>query len=60
MEYNTYGIAWMEDVGSRRVVDNDDFVEISSDQVEIFDVVTAVKHTRLTEQARCKHSGGVQ
>jgi hypothetical protein len=46
---DTYSIVWMEDVGSRRVVHNDNFLQISAQFVKILHVISSVEHTWFSE-----------
>lgn len=41
----------MEDVGGRRVVDDDDLVEVATQPAQVLDVVPLVKDARLPEEA---------
>ena len=50
----------MKDVGGGRVVDDDDFVELSAEATEVLDVVAAVEDARLAEEARVEHVPLVQ
>jgi hypothetical protein len=45
----------MKNVGSRRVVDDDDVVKVPAQPSQVFDVIAAVKHARLAEQATVKN-----
>ena len=46
----------MENVGSRRIVDNDDFLEFAAKATEVLDVVAAVEDARFAEEARAEHA----
>ena len=50
----------MKNVWSRRVVDDDDFVKLSAESAQIFDVVSSVEDAGLTEQPRVEHIPLVQ
>ena len=50
----------MKNVGSRRVVDDDDFVKLAAESAQVFDVVAAVEDAGLAEQPRVKHVPLVQ
>lgn len=47
---STYGVVGMEDVGGRRVIDDDDLVEVTTQSAQVFDVVALVKDARLPEK----------
>ena len=42
----------MKNVGSWRIVDNDDFLQITAESTEVLDVVSSVEDARFAEQAR--------
>lgn len=50
----------MENVGGRRIVHNDDVVELSSQPAEVFDVVPSVKDAGLPEEPRSENPPLVQ
>lgn len=50
----------MENIGGRRIVHNDDIVELSPQPAEVFDVVPSVKHAGFSEEPRSKHTPLVQ
>ena len=52
----TYGIVWMKDVGSRRIVDNYDAMEIATESTQVFDVIAAVEDARFAKQARTENA----
>jgi hypothetical protein len=52
---NRYGMLGMKDVGSRRIVDDDGFSEISPNLGKIFDIVSLVVITTFTEEAVMNH-----
>ena len=56
----TYRVIRMKNVGSRRVVDDDDFVKLAAESAQVFDVVAAVEDAGLAEQPRVKHVPLVQ
>ncbi len=57
---DTYSVFWMEDVGGRWVVHYDDFVELSAQSAEVFDVVPPVEHTGFPEEPCPEHAPLVQ
>lgn len=50
-EESTYGVVGMEDVRGRRVVDDDDLVEVATQSTQVLHVVALVEDTRLPEEA---------
>lgn len=46
----------MENIGSRWVVDNNDFLEFAAEPTEVLDVIAAMKDARLAEEARTEHA----
>lgn len=47
----TYCVVRVEYIGGRRVVDNDDLVEVPSQATQVLDVVSSVEDARLSEEA---------
>jgi hypothetical protein len=45
----------MEDVGSRRVVDDDNTLELTSQTTKILHIVSAVKDASFSEKSRPEH-----
>lgn len=50
----------MENVRSRRVVDNDDVAELPSEPAEVFDIVPSVENAGFSEEPRSKNPPLVQ
>lgn len=50
----------MEDVRRRRVVDDDDLLQVPPQLVEVLDVVAAMEDTGLSEQTCPEHTPSVQ
>lgn len=50
----------MEDVGGRWVVHYDDFVELTAQSAEVFDVVSPVEHAGFPEKPHPEHAPLVQ
>lgn len=48
----THGVVRMEDVGGRRVVQDEHPPQVSAQPAQVLDVVAPVEDTRLTEQPR--------
>lgn len=44
----------MENVRSRRIVDNDDVAELPSEPAEVFDIVPSVENAGFSEEPRSK------
>lgn len=57
---DTYSVFRVENVRGRRIVDNDDVTELSSQPAEVFDIVPSVKNTGFSEESRSKHAPLVQ
>ena len=48
----TYRVVRMKYVRCRRVIDYDDFVQITTDQAQVFDIIAIVENARFSKQAR--------
>lgn len=59
-EIMTNCILRVEDVRGRRVVYDDDFLELSTQPAEVFDVISSVENTRFPEEPTAKHPPLVQ
>lgn len=56
----TYSVLGVEDVGGRRVVDDDDFSELPAQSAEVFDVVSPVENAGFPEEPGAEHPPLVQ
>lgn len=56
----TYSVLGVEDVGGRRVVDDDDFAELPAQSAEVFDVVSPVENAGFPEEPGAEHPPLVQ
>lgn len=50
----------MEDVGGRRVIQDEGFVEVSPQTAQVFHVATLVEHTRFPEEPGPEHTTLIQ
>lgn len=48
---NTHCVVWMEDVGGRGVVHNDDLVKVTTQATKVLDVISSVEDAGFPEQA---------
>lgn len=46
----THSIVWMEDIGGRRIVQDEHSPEVAAQPTQVLHVVAPVEHTRLPEQ----------
>lgn len=50
----------MEDVGHRRIIQDEGFVELPAESTQIFNVTTVMENTGLTEKSRSENSTLIQ
>lgn len=56
----TYSVLGVEDVGGRRVVDDDDFAELPAESAEVFNIVSPVENAGFPEEPGAEHPPLVQ
>ena len=57
---NTHSILGVEDVGGRRVVQDESLVEQAAQAAQILDIAALVEHTGLPEETRPEHPTMIQ
>lgn len=56
MRNGSYGIVWMKNVGSRRIIDDNNTVEITTETAQVFNVVPSMEDARLAEETGSKNA----
>lgn len=58
--WGTHSVLWVENVRGRRIVNNDDVVEVPSQPTEVFDVVPSMKNAGFSKESCSEHTPLVQ